>query len=111
VDGRDVGGGVVLLGIAEVEDVVLPLVIFPALILPLAVAVLFPDVAFCANVDNVVKFSAIITLAANTAAAIKPNLKVFCIRCLMVSILFIDLYYDIYIRNIQSVNTISFVFL
>lgn len=111
MDGRDVGGGVVLLGIAEVEDVVLPLVIFPALILPLAVAVLFPDVAFCANVDNVVKFSAAITLAANTAAAIKPNLIVFCIGCLMVSILFIDLYNDIYIRNIQSVNAISFVFL
>ena len=81
MDGRDVGGGVVLLGIVEVEDDVLPLVIFPAVILPLAVAVLFPDVVFCVNVDNVVKFSGAITLAANTGAAIKPNLKVFCIGC------------------------------
>ncbi len=30
MDGGDVGGDVVLLGIAEDEDVVLPLVIFPA---------------------------------------------------------------------------------
>jgi len=110
-DAADAGGDVVLLGIAEEEDVVLPLVIFPAVILPLAVAVLFPDVAFCANVDIVAKFSVVITLAANTAEAIKPNLKVFCIACLIVSILFIDLYYDIYIRNIQFVTTKSFVFL
>lgn len=111
MDGGDVGGDVVLLGIAEDEDVVLPFVIFPAVILPLALAVLFPDVVFCANVDIVVKFSAAITLAASTAATIKPNLKVFCIAWLMISILFIHSYYDIYIRNIQFVNTISFVFL
>ena len=48
---------VVLLGIAEDEDVVLPPVILPPVILPAAV-VLFPDVAFCANVDIVLKFSA-----------------------------------------------------
>jgi len=54
VDGGDVVGDVVLLGIAEDEDVVLPLVIFPAVILPLALAVLFPDVVFCANVDMII---------------------------------------------------------
>jgi hypothetical protein len=58
--------------IAGDEDVVLPLVILPP------VVVLFPDVAFCANVDIVVKFSAAIILAVNTAATIKPpNLRVF----------------------------------
>ena len=48
---------VVLLGIAEDEDVVFPPVILPLVVLP-PVVVLFPDVAFCANVDIVVKFSA-----------------------------------------------------
>ena len=49
---------VVLLGIAEdEEDVVLPPVVLPLVVFPAAV-VLFPDVAFCANVDFVVKFSA-----------------------------------------------------
>lgn len=105
MDGRDVGGGVVLLGIAEVEVVVLPFVIFTAVILPLAVAVLFPDVAFCANVDKVVKFSAAITLT------LLQQSSQICIGWLMVSILFIDLYFDIYIRNMLSVNTVSFVFL
>jgi hypothetical protein len=57
---------VVLLVIAEDEDVVLPPVVFPAAV------VLFPDVAFRANVDFVVKFSAAIILMASMAAMIKP---------------------------------------
>ena len=43
--------GVILLGIAEDEDVVLPPVVLPAAL------VLFTDVAFCANVEIVVKLS------------------------------------------------------
>jgi hypothetical protein len=101
---------VVLLGIAEDEDVVLPPVILPLVVLPAAV-VLFPDVAFCANVDIVVKFSAAIILTATMAATIKPpNLRVFFIACFIGSILFIDWYYDIYNRNITSSISISFVF-
>jgi hypothetical protein len=97
---------VVLLGIAEDEDVVLP----PPVVLPAAL-VLFPDVAFCANVDIVVKFSAAIILTATMAATIKPpNLRVFFIACFIGSILFIDWYYDIYNRNITSSISISFVF-
>jgi hypothetical protein len=90
---------VVLLGIAEDEDVVLPPVVLPAAL------VLFPDVAFCANVDFVVKFSAAIILMASMAAMIKPpNLRVFFIACFIGSILFIDWYYDIYNRNISFLN-------
>jgi hypothetical protein len=89
---------VVLLGIAD-GDVVLPLVVLPPLV------VLFTDVAFWANVDVVVKFSAAIILAATIATTIKPpNLRVFCIACFIGSILFIDWYYDIYNRNISSLN-------
>lgn len=61
---------------ADDEDGVLPPVILPP------VVVFFPDVAFCANADIAVKFSAAIILAASTAATIKlPNLKVSCINC------------------------------
>jgi hypothetical protein len=100
---------VVLLGIAEDEDVVLPPVILPPVILPAAV-VLFPDVAFCANVDIVLKFSAAIILAATMATTIKPpNLRFFCITCFIGSILFIDWYYDIIEIFVPSIP-ISFVF-
>jgi hypothetical protein len=95
---------VVLLGIAEDEVVVFPPVVLPLVVLP-PVVVLFPVVAFCANVDIVVKFSAAIILAATMAVTIKPpNLSVFCIACSIGSILFIDWYYDIYNRNIGSLN-------
>jgi hypothetical protein len=91
--------------IAEDEDVVLPPVILPP------VVVLFPDVAFCANVDIVVEFSAAIILAANTAATIKPpTLRVFCITCSTQHILFKDWQYDIYVRNIYLINPISLFF-
>jgi hypothetical protein len=39
------------------------------------------------------------------ATTIKPpNLRFFCITCFIGSILFIDWYYDIYNRNIRSLN-------
>jgi hypothetical protein len=95
---------VVLLGIAEDEDVVLPPVVLPLVVFPAAV-VLFPDVAFCANVDFVVKFSAATILMANMAVMIKPpNLRVFFIACFIGSILFIDWYHDIYNGNISFHN-------
>lgn len=61
------GVGVIPLGTAEDEDVVLPAVALPPL------DVLFPDVAFCANEGVVVEFSAATTTAkaSTTAAAIK----------------------------------------
>jgi hypothetical protein len=73
-----------------------------------AVEVLFPDVAFCANVDIVLRFSATVTTI--TAVAIKlPNLRDFSIRFLTRSILFIDCCYDIYIRNVKLLNVASFI--
>lgn len=70
---------------ADDEEVVLPPVILPPAV------VFFPDVAFCANADIAVKFSAAIILAANTAATIKPpNLRVSCIKCCVWSILYMD---------------------
>src|SRR2546426_4773699 len=95
---------------AEDEDVVFPPVILPLVVLP-PVAVLFPDVAFCANVDTVVKFSAAIILTATMAATIKPpNLRVFSIECFIEGILFIDWYHYIYNRNISSIKPSIFRF-
>ena len=75
-----------------------------------AVEVLFPDVAFCANADIVLRFSAAITVTTITAVAIKlPNLRDFFIRFLTRSILFIDCCYDIYIRNVKLLNVESFI--
>jgi hypothetical protein len=96
---------VVLLGIAEDEDVVLPPVVLPAAL------VLFTDVAFCANIEIVVKFSAAIILTATMAATIKPpNLRVFSIAFFIRGILFIDWYHYIYNRNISSINASIFRF-
>ena len=72
----------VLLGIVEDWEVVFPLVA-----LLVAVDVLFPDVAFCANVDTVLKFSAAIIVTTITAVAIRlPNLRDFSIGFLTRSI-------------------------
>jgi hypothetical protein len=93
------------LGIVEDWDVV-----FPPVALLVAVDVLFPDVAFCANVDGALKFSAAITVTTITAAAIRlPNLRDLSIMFLTRSILFIDCYYDIYNRNIKLLNIASFI--
>ena len=95
----------VLLGIVEDWDVV-----FPPVALLVAVEVLFPDVAFCANADIVLRFSAVITVTTITAVAIKlPNLRDFFIRFLTRSILFIDCCCDIYIRNVKLPNVESFI--
>lgn len=64
--------GVLFSGVPD-EDVVLP-----AVALPIALA-LFPELAFCARTDIVMKFSAVIIPDANMAATMKPsNLRIFC---------------------------------
>ena len=83
--------------------------VFPPVALLVAVDVLFADVAFCANADIVLRFSAVITVTTRAVAIKLPNLRDFFIRFLTRGILFIDCCCDIYFRNVKLLNVESFI--